>query len=159
MVLPFIKENTICNNTLYDLENKSDYNLGLENNCFCLKDSTSIEQKIYDGYDDITRGLINFAVYDSLCLSVVQRVIKVNLNTAVSSESKILNLYPNPFKDKINIMVDDSNVIWSVVDITGKTIFETTNHNNSFELDLSFLDNGIYILYSNKYLPSKIVKY
>jgi hypothetical protein len=159
MVLPFIKENTICNNTLYDLENKSDYNLGLENNCFCLKDSTSIEQKIYDGYDDITRGLINFAVYDSLCLSVVQRVIKVNLNTAVSSESKILNLYPNPFKDKINIMVDDSNVIWSVVDITGKTIFETTNHNNSFELDLSFLDNGVYILYSNKYLPSKIVKY
>lgn len=159
MVLPFIKENTICYNTLYNLENKSDYNLGLENNCFCLKDSSSIEQKIYDGYDDITRGLINFAVYDSLCLSVVQRVIKVNLNTGIANESKILNLYPNPFKDKINVAVDDSNVLWSVVDIAGKTIFETTNHNNSFELDLSFLDNGVYILYSDKYQPLKIVKY
>ncbi|MFN5704648.1 MAG: hypothetical protein ACK45U_02225, partial [bacterium] len=131
MVLPFIKENTICYNTLYNLENKSDYNLGLENNCFCLKDSLSIDQKIYDGYDDITRGLINFAVYDSLCLSIVQRVIKINLNTGVSIELKTLNLYPNPFTDKINLNVDDSNILWSVVDITGKTVYETTNHKNS----------------------------
>lgn len=158
MVLPFIKENTICFNTLYNLENKSDYNLGLENNCFCLKDSLSIDQKIYDGYDDITRGLINFAVYDSLCLSIVQRVIKINLNTGISNELKTLNLYPNPFTDKINLNVDDSNIIWSVVDITGKTVYETANHNNSFEIDLSFLDNGVYILYSDKYLPVRIVK-
>ncbi len=159
MVLPYIKNNKLCYNTLYNLENKSNYNLSLDSNCFCLSDSISIDEKIYDGYDDITRGLINFAVYDSLCLSIVQRVIKINLNTGVSNELKTLKLYPNPFTDKINLNVDDSNILWSVVDITGKKVYETTNHKNSFELDLGFLDNGIYILYSNKYLPVKIVKH
>ncbi len=158
MVLPFVRDNKICDNSLYNLENKSDFNLGLENNCFCLNDSLTIEQKIFDGYDDITRGLINFATYDSLCLTIKQRFIKINLSTGVFEEKREVNVYPNPFIDKINLMSDEKEIDWNVIDVTGRTIFTFTSNSNNNEIDLSSLVKGIYILKSTEYRPVKIIK-
>ncbi len=73
-----VKNNQICNNLLFNVENRTSVNLGLEKNCFCESDSTIIETLIYDGYDDITRGLFNYAIYDSACQNIIAYVQKVD---------------------------------------------------------------------------------
>lgn len=162
MVLPLIKNNKICYNLLYNLENKSDYNLSLDSNCFCLNDSVSIDAKIYDGYDDITRGLINFAIYDTSCTNIKKRVIKINLgtNTGITSTIKEISVSPNPFVDKVFLKgIENVITVWYVFDITGKKVYETTSETMNPELDLSFLDKGAYILKSENYQPVKLLKY
>lgn len=161
MVSPFIKDNKLCDNILYNLENKSDYNLSLDSNCFCLNDSVSIDAKIYDGYDDITRGLINFAIYDSTCTDITQRVIKINLgqNTSVGSLRREVSVSPNPFQNGITINgIGNEICTWIVFDITGKKVAEINSDTNKVELDLSFLEKGAYILKSENYLPVKLLK-
>jgi hypothetical protein len=159
MVLPFIRENKICDNNLYNLENKSDFNLGLERNCFCLSDSTAIDAKIYDGYDDFTRGLINFAVYDSSCNNILKRYIKINLpTTGIENNAMVFTAYPNPFNDNIRVDGFDAEHTWMVFDLTGKKVHEEHTFGQNVELRLNFLDKGVYILYSKNYLPIKIIK-
>ena len=161
MVLPFIKDNKICYNFIYNVENKSDFNLGLENNCFCLNDSVSIDAKIYDGYDDFTRGLINFAVYDTSCINIVQRFIKINLgqSTGINQNSLIVEAYPNPFTDLINLRgLSSEENTWTIFDVTGKLILERATTNKNDALDLSSLYPGVYVMKSSNYKPIRIVK-
>jgi hypothetical protein len=75
-----IMNNQLCNNVNYNLENLTDKNFQVNTNCFCSSDSTTIENGIYDGYDDITRGLVNYAIYDDSCSSILSFVTKVQLN-------------------------------------------------------------------------------
>lgn len=81
-----IADNSICSNVLYNLENGTDKNFQVNANCFCSQDSTFIETYIYDGYDDITRGLVNYAIYDDLCENVLSYVVKVQLESAELNE-------------------------------------------------------------------------
>jgi len=74
-----IDNNSICNNSIHNLENLTDKNYQVNLNCFCSQDSTVIENGIFDGYDDITRGLVNYAIYDDSCENVLTYVTKVNL--------------------------------------------------------------------------------
>lgn len=75
-----IMYNQLCNNVNYNLENITDKNFQVNTNCFCSSDSTTIENGIYDGYDDITRGLVNYAIYDDSCANILSYVTKVELN-------------------------------------------------------------------------------
>ena len=80
-----ISDNIICSNSLYNLENSTDKNFQVNANCFCSQDSSVIESFIYDGYDDITRGLVNYAIYDDSCNTILSYIVKVQLeNTGVS---------------------------------------------------------------------------
>jgi hypothetical protein len=119
---PTVIDNRLCANTDYNVANGGNANLDLEANCFCLSDSAAIDAKIYDGYDDITRGLINFAVYDTTCTTVMKRVVKVN--TAGADESALKGVvYPNPAQDLINIDFEASEIfaigsngtVWNLV--------------------------------------------
>jgi hypothetical protein len=107
---PTVIDNRLCANTDYNVANGSNANLDLEANCFCLSDSASIDAKIYDGYDDITRGLINFAVYDTTCTTVMKRVVKVN--TAGTDESTLKGfVYPNPAQESVGLEVSATEVV------------------------------------------------
>jgi hypothetical protein len=57
--MPIVENNRICYNELYNIDNRTDLNMYIPTNCFCTGDSTLIEAKIFDGYDDITKGLIS----------------------------------------------------------------------------------------------------
>ncbi|MFN5653599.1 MAG: T9SS type A sorting domain-containing protein [Flavobacteriia bacterium] len=65
-------------------------------NCFCSQDSTYIENLILDGYDDITRGLVNYAIYDDSCANVLDYVVKINLDGGAG----LTNLQPNSWRLK-----------------------------------------------------------
>lgn len=90
-----IDSNQICDNLLYNLENLTDKNFQVYKNCFCNQDSAVVEAGIYDGYDDITRGLVNYAVYDQSCKTISYFVAKVPLenNTSVTSFRTDFNCY------------------------------------------------------------------
>ncbi len=75
-----IDSNIICNNSIHNLENLTDKNFQVNLNCFCSQDSSVIENGIYDGYDDITRGLVNYAIYDDSCQTVLSYITKVVLD-------------------------------------------------------------------------------
>ncbi|MES2621107.1 MAG: T9SS type A sorting domain-containing protein [Bacteroidota bacterium] len=64
--------NKICN-SVWDVYCRTNFtnSLGMSNNYWCTTDSTIISSKIYDGYDNISLGLINFSPIDaSQCYAV-----------------------------------------------------------------------------------------
>lgn len=91
-----IENNTICYNTDYNLQNLTDKNFQVNANCFCSQDSAYIENLILDGYDDITRGLVNYAIYDDSCANVLDYVVKINLDGGAG----LTNLQPNSWRLK-----------------------------------------------------------
>jgi hypothetical protein len=82
----YIDDNKICNNIQYNLQNLTDKNFQVNANCFCSQDSTYIENYILDGYDDITRGLVNYAIYDDSCESILNYIVKVQLGELSTAE-------------------------------------------------------------------------
>ena len=78
--VPVVENNRICNNSLYNVENLTDLNLYLATNCFCLSDSAQVEATLFDGYDDITRGLLSYALFDTTCTSVLRIINKFTVS-------------------------------------------------------------------------------
>ena len=60
--------NKICNNSTHDLYYNvvSGSNANYSNNYWCSTDSTTIASHIYDGYDNISLGLVSFMPIDTL---------------------------------------------------------------------------------------------
>ncbi|MBK5283965.1 MAG: T9SS type A sorting domain-containing protein, partial [Bacteroidia bacterium] len=58
--------NRICGNTTYDLQYTTSYgsNADVSNNYWCTPDSLSTAARIYDGYDNISLGLVYFMPLD-----------------------------------------------------------------------------------------------
>lgn len=57
--------NKICNNITYNLYYASSNNFNISNNYWCTTDSSIVSAKIYDGYDNINLGLVNFMPIDT----------------------------------------------------------------------------------------------
>jgi len=57
--------NKICNSASYDLQYAISPNFSVTNNYWCTTDSALIESHIYDGYDNISLGLITFIPIDT----------------------------------------------------------------------------------------------
>jgi len=139
-----IENNIICGNTIHNLENLTDKNYQVNLNCFCSQDSTVIENGIYDGYDDITRGLVNYAIYDDSCQTIISFVTKVQLGGTTG----LLELN-NPMKvwyynQKLTIQTT-SNTLVSIFDLTGKTIQVVSINSESTTIDTS-LNPGVYFI-------------
>jgi hypothetical protein len=107
-VLPVFSDNKICGSLRYYVENKSDLSISLDQNCFCETDSALIESKIFDGYDDFTKGLLNYTIYDLNCQDILRQVIKFNpLRISGAAKEKPF-LYPVPAADVIRISIPKS---------------------------------------------------
>lgn len=149
-----IKNNRICNNTQYNIENYNSSNKNITRNCFCTTDSATIESKLFDGYDDITLGLFNYDIYDSTCQNITQSVYKVGTNplssNTVSSKEPNFTMSPNPFSDFIFIQFNNQpNQLYSVriYNMLGQTIQQFENINSVQKtIDCGNFKSGIYLL-------------
>jgi hypothetical protein len=66
---------------------------------------------------------------------------------------EFLNVYPNPVEDILHIETDEDLKKISVVDLSGKTCLQfdlIRNLENSYSIDLSQLEKGVYFLYVQK---------
>jgi hypothetical protein len=140
-----IADNLICSNELYNLQNLTDKNFEVNENCFCSQDSSYIEAYILDGYDDITKGLVNYAIYDDSCASVLSYVVKVNLGSAslASASKPTLKLIAQQ-GEKLTLDVPTQTEMY-LVEATGKKINAFSLSQGKQVIDLGAV-SGVYFL-------------
>lgn len=148
-----IKNNHICNNTQYNIENNNSYNKNISLNCFCTTDSTTIENKLFDGYDDISIGLFNYDIYDLNCQTVTRSIFKVGPSSSVNTvftDNPNISISPNPFNDVITIQMDNrKNKIYSlrIYNIMGQKVQQVESIIAEQKIiDSRSLGSGIYLL-------------
>jgi len=147
-----IVDNQLCNNVNYNLENLTDKNFQVNTNCFCSSDSTIIENGIYDGYDDITRGLVNYAIYDDSCASIVSYVTKVVLNEPAGLSEQNSNWKVWQVNNELHVIVSNETQL-QLFSASGGLFLNQSMlpGENTLKLDLPV---GIYILidqYGNRF--------
>jgi hypothetical protein len=140
---PVIVENEICSNVNYNVDNNTNVNYSLLTNCFCGLDSTQIEFYILDGYDDISKGLINYHVYDSTCLTVMYTVSKFG-ETATLDEELANFGFTNPVVSRLDFNYPEQIKCILLVDQSGRAYTLNANGYNSF--DLENLPSGTFVL-------------
>ena len=145
-----IENNTICYNTDYNLQNLTDKNFQVNANCFCTSDSTIIENYLFDGYDDITRGLVNYAIYDDSCETIIDYVVKVNID----GTNFLTELYNQSFE--VLKQTQESILVYSanqhelqLVNLIGAILHQQKMEAGSFDFSLPTHSPGVYLLRSS----------
>jgi hypothetical protein len=139
-----IDSNLICNNSVHNLENLTDKNYQVNLNCFCSQDSTIIENGIYDGYDDITRGLVNYAIYDDSCQTVVSYVTKIDLGGPAGLTA--LDEQWNTWYDGESLVIENNIPgIFSIYDIQGNRLMNAEAAVGLNKISLT-LPQGLYLV-------------
>jgi hypothetical protein len=140
---PLIYDNEICGNINYAVNNNTNMNYSLLSNCFCSLDSAGIEQMIIDGYDDITKGLINYQIYDSTCNELLGTVIKFGSIASINEATFDVN-FENPVRSDLLVFVGIEIESIEVRDLSGRAFVFSTMGSNHF--DVSSLPSGFYVL-------------
>ncbi|MFM8596374.1 MAG: hypothetical protein ACKOBN_04695 [Flavobacteriales bacterium] len=140
---PAIYDNEICSNINFAVNNNTNMNYSLLSNCFCDLDSAGIEAMIIDGYDDITKGLINYQIYDSTCTTLLGTVLKFGQGAGINEFSAELK-FENPIANGTLIFSDAAIQTIEVQDLNGKTYSFSSSGSGKF--DISILPAGFYML-------------
>lgn len=147
---PIVTNNEICGNINYNVNNNTNVNYSLLTNCFCDLDSSGIEQYLLDGYDDITKGLINYQVFDSSCSNVLLTVQKF-INVAAVVEKLIEFSIQNPVYDIMKILSSLAVSEVTVADLLGRT--SQLKHVGDRTFDVSALAPGSYFVLQLDHKP------
>lgn len=167
---PIIKNNKLCYNSVYNAVNLNNIDKNFTDNCFCTNDSADIEDKLYDGYDDFSLGLLTYNIYDSTCNQKQQNVFKKlpvgnkdtgcitfktcnnYLATAISShryKRDQIKTMPNPFSDvlKIETNLELPSTI-NITDMFGKIIYSFYNDGSLGKVEIATTNwsSGLYII-------------
>lgn len=142
-----IVDNQLCYNTSYNLENLTDKNFQVNANCFCSSDSTVIENSIYDGYDDITRGLVNYAIYDDSCSSILSYVTKVLLEETTGLPENNLEWNAWHANSELHLETDRALTI-NVFNAIGQPILTTAISPGKSNVPMTCTP-GIYLIADN----------
>jgi hypothetical protein len=158
---PSIYDNEICNNSNYSVNNNTNMNYSLLENCFCGLDSSAIELSIIDGYDDISKGLINYDVYDVTCTNITKTVLKFSDQGTASSDElaslSSIQVYPNPFQNEITIQSDSKINHLQLFTLEGRLILELKNLDTTIQiLNFQELEKGIYTLIINQSIVKQL---
>lgn len=145
---PNVLDNRICQNDSFNIENNTDLNLFLASNCFCESDSAVIESKILDGYDDITRGLISYAIYDTSCTTILRLINKANITGLEESTVDKFIVSPNPAHDRVSFQNLSKELNIELIDQFGKRVMSCVVGPASNSIDVSGLSKGLYIVHA-----------
>ena len=131
--------NTICNNTSYNIKLLQSNNADLHLNCWCSTDSASIRSKIYDGYANISYGLVNFLPIMTGC-----GIVDLGTNDHLGENNLSPNAYPNPFSNQLIFKSSDQEPVRVVLcDVQGKQILQHT-FTGSTTINTEQFADGIY---------------
>ena len=112
-------------------------------------DGDTIDGATFDNYVIEASGLYNVIVTVDGCELISETETSLTLN---ETELHTISLYPNPVVDLLNISIDDSDiksVDVQLLNYLGSVVLnENLNRNSNapFVIEVSKLDNGIYIL-------------
>lgn len=145
--VPLVENNRICNNSLYNVENQTDLNLYLATNCFCLSDSVQVEAKLLDGYDDITKGLISYALFDTSCLTVLRVINKFTVSgiaNPIQSSMAVCRVIPEGFIQLDWDRPRDLEV--RAYSLEGKLVHQAHPSLDQYLVDTRTWADGVYVL-------------
>jgi hypothetical protein len=157
----FINNNSICFNTQYNIENGTNQNFSMALNCFCSGDSTVVEDLILDGYDNITRGLVNYALYDDSCIVMQAFIQKINLGENYNLSTELVDqddFKLSQFGDELELHSVLAKQV-KLFDLTGKELMQTRIENGIGKLNSRSLSAGIYVLQTEKGQSIKWLKH
>ncbi len=154
---PIVQNNSICGSTVFNVDNATNVNYSLLSNCFCGLDSAQIELYLLDGYDDITKGLINYSIYDTNCTSVLTSVLKFN-PAAGLLDAVPFATFENPVHHELKIIGKTELQSLQLIDFVGRRYLLQSSGSATF--DVSHLPAGTYTLMDAKGQPmrQKLVK-
>ncbi len=141
-----IIDNVICSNSLYNLQNQTDKNFEVNANCFCTSDSAIVENYIYDGYDDITKGLVNYALYDDSCETILEYIVKVNLGNSSLTELNETSFQITQQTPEYLMIQPSSATTIQLIDLTGSVLKEQNIEEALQQFQLPNHTSGLYIL-------------
>lgn len=134
--------NKICNNISYGLQNGSG-TCDAAHNYWCTSDSTLIASAIYDGYDNINLGLVNFFPLDTACAPGITTSVD-----QITNNNLPYLIFPNPTAG--NLSVELSSIGYKaeirIFNSIGDLEFSSVIPNQKYFLDISSLISGIYIV-------------
>jgi hypothetical protein len=158
------RKNTISNNILYNVENLSDKTKDLTGNYWGTSDSTTIEDKIKDGYDDITLGLLNYDIYDNNGI-IIKSVIKVDFTGLNETQlERMVKIYPTTVTSELNIDVNEIEskpLDISIYSVCGQLVYCSKRNSSNLKINLESIVPGIYIVsvkYGSFVIKKKIIK-
>ncbi|MFI5219462.1 MAG: T9SS type A sorting domain-containing protein, partial [Bacteroidia bacterium] len=135
--------NKICNNTSYNLYySVTGGNVNIPNNYWCTSDFAQISSGIYDGYDNINLGLVNYQPIDTM---------QCYLTTSIEgNEVQPFNLIilPNPAFNYLIIVAPYRafDAILKIYNLLGKLEYSSRIIGQKSYIDISTLSSGIHIL-------------
>jgi len=150
--------NKICNNTSYNVKYTRTPNSNLiENNYWCTTDSGIIAGTIYDGYDDISLGLLEFMPIDTLQCYLSTEIMRDPL------QKTSFTIFPNPVSDylTISLTTNSAKTEIKIFNLLGELEYSSTSTEQNIHIDLSSLTSSIYIIEistSNKISKQKLIK-
>ena len=99
-------------------------------------------------------GIFTF-VLDLFCTSrasgsaKAEDQLEIGLASGIEDyEIENVNVYPNPFENQINISVETKSNV-TIMDITGRTVYNVTINAGSTTIDADYLNSGIYFITIN----------
>lgn len=109
-----------------------------------------------------TENAFNKRIVPNGYTSYLAKIDLTHTDVDDGNQKSVFNLFPNPVKDKTKIEISDLPCQIKIYSLLGILMKEfLINDNNNLELDLSFLDNGIYLLQlqlKNKIYSNKLIK-
>jgi hypothetical protein len=141
---PIVTNNEICGNINYNVNNNTNVNYSLLTNCFCGLDSAGIELSIIDGYDDVTKGLINYQIFDTSCTILLGTVLKFNQVAGVAANEMQDFTFENPVENTLTLLSTTVINEIALCDLNGKVLVMKAFAANAF--NVSDLRPGFFIL-------------
>ena len=152
--------NYICNNT-YNINYITSLNGTIPPVCYCETDSATIRSKIYDGYEDIARGLLDFTPYVNCDSSVINVIPPISCPAVVItdvSEGKLpskpmMEIFPNPATNAFTIKNLSSNekMLLQIVNSIGEVVYTETLYGDKEHLIKANFSRGIYFVKVNEH--------
>lgn len=151
--------NEICNNTMYGLYYQVAFgsNFDASNNYWCTPDSSSTTAVIYDGYDNINYGLVDFMPIDTL-----QCYLITGLSINIIPYSQF-SIFPNPVSNYLTIALPTNVSVTEIkiFNLLGELEYSSTTTRQKTGIDVSTLTNGMYVIQiasSDKISRQKFIK-
>src|SRR6185436_10885027 len=134
--------NKICNNVSYGLQMSTSANFNVADNYWCTTDSAHVAAAIYDGYDNVSFGLVTFLPLDSTCY------ISTSINEI--ENNSFITIYPNPFSSEAIVQYGRNlkDAVLTVYNLYGRQV-KQINHISGRTIILSrdHLPGGLYFIH------------
>ena len=119
---------------------------GMENLRFFVLDNV---YKLIEGIGFETYGIIDAFEYGCLHVPIFELVLLSNMNQPLSIEDNnllVFNVYPNPVNSSLFVSSNADKLVLKIFNLLGQVLFTQNIDIGTSMIDLSFLDNGAYLM-------------